>query len=258
MRRAFASIVLLSLLGCSEPSAPVDTTDAAPPAPAVPVSPALTFAGLLVPGRAADARKAGYTTCAKGWSGSNEVFVCRPTGPIELFGVAVEDPHVIFDGDGHLTADPAARAARVDIKTADPLSLSYGGLEFGVPASVYDDACVQRKTADATGWAAAIPPEECARPGGVETFRAGLGSDSWIRVSDRRYEVYAKRDVPVTVTINRALASSHSVSIRATSLEEVQEAFARYDDEQSSKRASANAEDAFSEAMSGGGDAEGK
>jgi hypothetical protein len=155
IRTVFSMVVLAALAGCGQEEVPVAPATHAP----------FEVAGLIVPGRLAEVKKAGFSECESGYYG----YSCKR--PFTIGGITGKAEVTLTGKPNMQVADYHLGGPEGDVRALKPEQLSY--------------RAVKLRFAD------------------EKTFRQLLEKDGWVRVDRRRATYYVKPGLPVRWSVER-------------------------------------------------------
>ncbi|MDP9993846.1 putative small lipoprotein YifL [Variovorax boronicumulans] len=214
-RTALAKPLLLAALasalyGCGP-------TELPPPSKQVQVQ---RFAGVALPGRAADARAAGFKDCEASYYG----YTCQFSGKFIVLGVEAKAASVTLNGRDKFTADPGkAKNLEGDVRSMPPEVISYDEITVAFATPNYDQRCVDKatRTKPSASW---DRPVGCLlNRNSMPGLRDVLERGSWQLVNSRRGYRYMHPQEGVSIDLrdNAAQITPVSAEIRDGILKEL-------------------------------------
>ena len=207
------------------------------PAPA-PIQ-SVAFSGVKLPGRAADAKSAGFTACSESYYG----FTCL-SKTFNVLGITPVNAELSLTGRDAFAADRTKVSDPTgDVRLLPVQSLTYEEIRLDFSTAAYDEKCIARTPRGIND--SYRGPVACLKAGNsVENLRAKLNDGAWVKVNDRRRDVYMhlREDVSITLHLDKA-------SIARVSLAEKAESLATFAKREAEAKAKADAGKAFIEGM---------
>jgi hypothetical protein len=176
------------------------------------------YLGVKLPGRASDAKAAGFTDCTADYYG----FACRKPTRFDVLGVSALQASVSLTGRDAFTRDRSkARDANGDARLLPQEALSYDQVALELSAPAYDDRCVAKVRRNHPN---SYNPPSCLKPGNsIEHLKQALEQTGWKLVRARRYSEYLHPNEGVSITLqdNRASISRVDPNERSSALASV-------------------------------------
>lgn len=190
MKTILVLLLVVVLSGCKDTPAPPTEIQS------------VTFSGVKLPGRAADAKAAGFTTCTEDYYN----FTCQAKG-FSVLGITPAKASLSLTGRAVFATDRTKVAdASGDVRLLPVQSLAYDEIRLDFVFSAYDEKCVARTARGPND--SYRGPLACLKAGNsIENFREKLQKASWVKVNDRRRDVYMHLFEDVSVTLHNDNAS---------------------------------------------------
>lgn len=204
MKTAFFLLLTAALAGCGDSPVPLPKEIQS-----------VTFAGVKFPGRAADAKAAGFTACTEDYYR----FTCQAKA-FSVLGITPVKASLSLNGRDVFAADHSkVTNPDGDVRLLPVQSLTYEEITLDFASSAYDQKCVARtKPGPSDSYRG---PTVCLEPGNsIENLRAKLQEDAWVKVNDRRRDVYMhlRENVSITLHLDNASISRVDPAHKAESL----------------------------------------
>lgn len=166
------------------------------PAPPPKEIQSVTFAGVKFPGRAADAKAAGFTACTEDYYH----FTCQAKA-FSVLGITPAKASLSLNGRDVFAADRSKVTNPAgDVRQLPVQSLAYDEITLDFASSAYDQKCVARtKPVPSDSYRG---PTVCLKPGNsIENLREKLQNAAWVKVGNVRRDLYLhpKEDVAISL-----------------------------------------------------------
>lgn len=101
----------------------------------------VSFNGMTLPGRMAEAKATGFTECAADYYG----YKCRRTVPTQLLGLTAQTAELTLDGKDHFAdAYFTPEKHSGDVRKIPADGLAYGNIKLTFARSDYDEKCIDK------------------------------------------------------------------------------------------------------------------
>ncbi|MDR6521629.1 hypothetical protein J2789_004316 [Variovorax paradoxus] len=178
------------------------------------------FAGVTLPGHAADARAAGFKDCDSSYYG----YTCQFSGKFIVLGIEAKAASVKLNGRDKFTLEPGkAKNLEGDVRSKPPEVISYDEITVAFAPPNYDQRCVDKaaRTNPSASW---DRPVGCLlNRNSIPGLRDVLESGSWQQVNSRRSYRYMHPQEGVSIDLrdNTAQITPVSAEIRDGTLKEL-------------------------------------
>lgn len=205
MKPLFFLTLIALLSGCGESPAP-------PPKEIESV----LFAGVKLPGRATDAKAAGFTDCTEDYYN----FTCQAK-TFNVLGISPAKATLFLNGRAVFAVDRTKVSdASGDVRLLPVQKLAYDEVRLDLPRAVYDEECVARTKRDESYRI----PSACLKPGNsIENLREKLQKADWVKINARRHDVFLHPNEEVSIKLHNDSASISRVepAYKASELEKL-------------------------------------